>query len=146
MGIAGAARLVLRVGKPRTIRPTGFWRSWKCNIAAASPSLVYSIAESANKAPVAVWHGVSSLTADDLAAARDDEDGATGGLRDEIEGVSGNGCARSDEPEGRDGARADAGYSDRSVDRVGENHRGPTHRGRFGADRVTMWSFQWRQS
>lgn len=141
MGIAGAARMVLRVGQAEDDPTRRVLAVVKCNIAAASPSLVYSIAETANRAPVVVWHGVSSLTADDLAAARDDEDGATGGLRDEIEGDLREWLRPSPMSRKDVMARArNAGYSDRSADRVAKIIGVQRTGGGFGADRITMWS------
>jgi hypothetical protein len=72
IGIAGAARSVLVVGPGEGEKRQCVLAVVKCNLAARAPSLAYTIEPRTGGHPVVEWHGVTSVTADDLSAARAD--------------------------------------------------------------------------
>jgi len=72
IGIAGAARSVLVVG-PHEGDPTQCVLAVvKCNLASRAPSLLYTIEQRTSGQPIVAWHGVTSVSADDLSVARAD--------------------------------------------------------------------------
>jgi len=70
VGIAGAARSVLVVGPGEVDKQRCVLAVVKCNLAPRAPSLIYTIETRGDGQPVVEWHGLTSVTADDLSAAR----------------------------------------------------------------------------
>jgi hypothetical protein len=66
IGIIGAARSGLLVGKAPDDEETRVLASLKCNLARRPPSLIYAIVAAPGGAPVVRWLGASPLMAEDL--------------------------------------------------------------------------------
>lgn len=102
---------------------------------------MYSVEPDAENRAVIAWHGITSVTADDLAAARGEDAAGVGSVRDEIADHLGEWLkARPLSRKEVMGLAKSAGFSERSVDRVRAKIGIKTTRNGFGTELVSYWS------